>query len=189
MDIRDIKIIRSKRKSIALGIYEDFTVYVKAPLHYSDKQIIDFVNSKSRWLENHIEKLRQKKEIEAREPIQRLTHEDIKNLAAKASIYIPERVRFFSPKLGVNYGRITIRNQTSRWGSCSEKGNLNFNCLLMLMPPEMIDYTVVHELCHLKELNHSKSFYSLLESILPDYKEREKWYKENSWKIMRRMTG
>ena len=88
----------------------------------------------------------------------------------------------FSPK---NF--ITIRNQKTRWGSCSSKGNLNFNCLLMLTPPEVIDYVVVHELCHRKEMNHSGAFWAEVEKVLPDYKEQVKWLKENGGQIIGRM--
>ena len=82
-----------------------------------------------------------------------------KKLASKALDYIPGRVKYYADIIGVTYGKITIRNQKTRWGSCSSKGNLNFNCLLMLMPPEVIDYVVVHELCHRKQMNHSKAFW------------------------------
>ena len=99
-------------------------------------------------LENHSE-----------EDVQPLSEEDMKALADKAVRIIPERVRYYAPLIGVTYGRITIRNQRTRWGSCSAKGNLNFNCLLMLAPPEVLDSVVVHELCHRKEMNHSKQFY------------------------------
>ena len=103
--------------------------------------------------------------------------------------YIPERVAYYAPIAGVSYGRITIRNQKSRWGSCSAKGNLNFNCLLMLTPPEVIDSVVVHELCHRKEMNHSRRFYDEVLRVYPDYHIWNKWLKENGAAIMRRMTG
>ena len=92
-----------------------------------------------------------------------------------------------TPPLGVCFGRITIRNQRSRWGSCSSKGNLNFNCLLMLTPPEVIDSVVVHELCHRKEMNHSKAFYAEVLRVFPDYWKWDKWLKENGPQLMRRM--
>ena len=102
--------------------------------------------------------------------------------------YIPQRTAYYAPLVKVSYGRITIRNQKSRWGSCSSKGNLNFNCLLMLMPPEVIDYVVVHELCHRLEMNHSERFWKEVERVLPDYKLRKKWLRENGDRIMRRMA-
>ena len=93
---------------------------------------------------------------------------------------------YFAKQIGATYGRITIRNQKTRWGSCSSKGNLNFNCLLMLAPSEVIDYVVVHELCHRKEMNHSKAFWSEVEKVLPDYKAHVKWLKDEGGNIMRR---
>ena len=95
-------------------------------------------------------------------------------------------MKYFAPQVGVSYGRITIRNQKTRWGSCSGKGNLNFNCLLMLTPPEVIDYVVVHELCHRKEMNHSKAFWDQVERILPDYKVSEAYLKKEGGAIMAR---
>ncbi len=116
-----------------------------------------------------------------------LTGEELHALTEKALTCIPERVKFYAPQIGVTYGRITIRNQKTRWGSCSAKGNLNFNCLLMLTPPEVIDSVVVHELCHRKEMNHSNRFYAEVLRILPDYWKWHGWLKEHGEAIMRRM--
>ena len=120
-------------------------------------------------------------------PVEGLTMKDIRKLADQASVVIPKRVEYFAEKIPVTYGRITIRNQKTRWGSCSSKGNLNFNCLLMLAPPEVLDYVVVHELCHRKEMNHSERFWREVENILPDYRERKKWLKENGGRLIARM--
>ena len=102
---------------------------------------------------------------------------------------IPARVAYFAPLVGVTYGRITIRNQRSRWGSCSSKGNLNFNCLLMLAPPEVLDSVIVHELCHRLEMNHSKRFYAHVHRVYPEYDRAHAWLKEHGTELMLRMTG
>jgi len=103
-----------------------------------------------------------------------------------ALVDIPQRVRKYAPIIGVEYGRITIRMQKSRWGSCSSKGNLNFNCLLMAMPEEIRDYVVVHELCHRLQMNHSDKFWAEVEKIIPDYKAKRKWLRGNGEDIMRK---
>lgn len=113
--------------------------------------------------------------------IEKLNPDLLHNLAL---VDIPQRVRKYAPIVGVDYGRITIRMQKSRWGSCSSKGNLNFNCLLMAMPEEIRDYVVVHELCHRKQMNHSDKFWAEVEAVLPDYKEKRKWLRDNGEKIM-----
>jgi predicted metal-dependent hydrolase len=76
--------------------------------------------------------------------------------------------------------------QKSRWGSCSGQGNLNFNCLLMRAPDDVVDYVIVHELCHRKEMNHSDRFWTLVESVLPDYKEKRKWLKDHGSELMQK---
>ena len=110
----------------------------------------------------------------------------VRSLSQQALQVIPERAACYAARIGVRYGRITIRLQKTRWGSCSSKGNLNFNCLLMLAPPEALDSVVVHELCHLKELNHSARFYSEVLRVFPDYRKWQKWLKENGDLIMAR---
>ena len=108
-------------------------------------------------------------------------------MAKQVKTIIPVRAAYFAPLVGVSYGRITIRSQHTRWGSCSSKGNLNFNCLLALVPPEVLDYVVVHELCHRKEMNHSPRFWAEVERILPDYKMSLKWLKENGTALIGRL--
>lgn len=93
--------------------------------------------------------------------------------------YFSSRVSFYAKILQVTFSSITIRNQKTRWGSCSSRGTLSFNWRLMLAPPRILDYVVVHELCHLIHMNHSADFWREVERILPDYKESRKWLKEN----------
>lgn len=114
----------------------------------------------------------------------KISESELKEITKKAKKIIPIKVAYFADKMGVSYGRISIRHQRTRWGSCSSEGNLNFNALLMLMPNELVDYVVVHELAHRKELNHSKRFYGVVESFLPDYKNREAQLKEVGAKVI-----
>lgn len=185
--IRDEKIfmniIRSKRKTLAIEITRDANVLVRAPYRMKNGDIQRFVEEKREWIEKSLQQVR---EIQQKSPIDPFTIEEIKQLAEKARKRIPPKVAHYASIIGVTYGRITIRNQKTRWGSCSGKGNLNFNCLLMLAPEEVLDYVVVHELCHRKEMNHSKRFWNEVERILPDYKKHRNWLKENGENLMRK---
>ena len=172
-------LIRSDRKTIGIQITPDCNVVVRAPRGLSSAQIDRFVQSKRAWIEAHLPK------VPASQP--KFTPEEIEALAQKALSVIPQRVRHFAPIVGVTYGRITIRNQRTRWGSCSGKGNLNFNCLLMLIPDDCIDYVVVHELCHRKEMNHSPAFWAQVERVLPDYRKSRQWLKEHEKELIGRL--
>ena len=181
------EIRRSSRRTVSLQIRADGSVLVRAPQRMTDAQVEQFLREHEEWIRVHqVQVLEQKEQAEE---AGRLTDAQIRELADQALKVIPERVRYYAPLVGVTYGRITIRNQKTRWGSCSAKGNLNFNCLLMLMPEEILDYVVVHELAHRVEMNHSPAFWQIVESVLPDYRERRKWLKENGGSYIRRMCG
>lgn len=173
-----VTVIRSNRKTVAIQVNSDLSVTVRAPRSVLEKDIEEILKKKEAWISKHIEKIKETKERFEAEPTEKLTREKVIALAEEALKVIPERVEYFAKVIGVTYGKITIRNQKTRWGSCSSKGNLNFNCLLMLAPPEVLDYVVVHELCHRKQMNHSKAFWLEVEKVLPDYKEVRKWLKE-----------
>lgn len=173
-----VTVIRSNRKTVAIQVNSDLSVTVRAPRSASEKDIEEILKKKEAWISKHIEKIKKTKERLEAEPTEKLTREKVIALAEEALKVIPERVEYFAKVIGVTYGKITIRNQKTRWGSCSSKGNLNFNCLLMLAPPEVLDYVVVHELCHRKQMNHSKAFWLEVEKVLPNYKEVRKWLKE-----------
>ncbi len=186
MQFMDINIIRSNRKTISIQINPDLTVTVRAPKRASLKEINRCLQENEAWIAKHIEKMRIRNEEKEQFKPEPFTNAEIKEIASKALQYIPDRVKYFAPIVGVDYGRITIRKQKSRWGSCSSKGNLNFNCLLMLAPSEVIDYVIVHELCHRKEMNHSKAFWNEVERVIPDYKELRKWLRVEGSKIIER---
>lgn len=179
-----IEIIQSNRKSIAIELKPE-GLTVRAPKGMSRREINAFIESKRPWIEKHLSKMQERQEeIEQFPPF---TMEEIHELADMALVVIPERVKKYVPMVGVDYGRITIRNQRSRWGSCSSKGNLNFNCLLMSFPEDVIDYVVVHELCHRKHMNHSASFYAEVERVFPEYRKCQKWLKENGGLYLNRL--
>lgn len=177
----EYQIIRSARKTISLQITPEGKLLVRCPNRMTAAEVDKFVRSKESWIQSHLQK---------RPPaLPPFTEAEIKALAARAKQVIPERVAYFAPRVGVTYGNTTIRSQRTRWGSCSSKGNLNFNCLLMLTPPEVVDYVVVHELCHRKEMNHSAKFWAQVERILPDWKLRRKWLKDNGNSLIGRLPG
>ena len=168
---------KSRRRSISVSVMTDNRVLVKAPYGTTERTVQEFLLSKKDWITKHLEK--QNKEQEKAESLGLLSADEIKQIKKQARRVIPQRVEYWANKIGVTYGRIAIRLQSSRWGSCSVDGNLNFNCLLVLMPPEILDSVVVHELCHRRHMNHSKEFYAEIDRGFPDYKRCNKWLKDN----------
>ena len=173
-------LIRSRRKTLSVEI-KGGKVIVRAPERLARARIDEFLESRRGWIEKKLEK---SAELAAAEPI---TDEELRELAESAKRFIPERVRYYAPRVGVSFGRITIRAQRTKWGSCSGKGNLNFNCLLMLTPPEVRDAVIVHELCHLREMNHSPRFYAEVRRVYPEYDKWNRWLKENGGAIIDRL--
>jgi len=186
IDISNLPIIilRTKRKTLAIELKDD-GLLVRAPKRMSNWDIKDFILSKKDWIERHQKNINERRELQKQ--YQPYTEEELKELAKKAKEIIPAKVRRYAEIVGVSYGRITIRCQTTRWGSCSSKGNLNFNCLLMELPDEVIDSVIVHELCHRKHMNHSKAFYDEVESVFPEYKKCRNWLKENGHMYLSRL--
>lgn len=177
------EIIRSKRKTYGISVMPGGKVTVRIPLRGSERFAVSMVESKKNWIAVSVLKMQA---VEPTPP-QKEKSPSEKRLEAiyrdAAREYFPKRVSYFSHVLGVNYGKITIRDQKTRWGSCSSKGNLSFNWRLILAPPNVLDYVVVHELCHRKEMNHSQRFWALVESVMPEYREYRKWLKENGNKL------
>lgn len=177
-----VTIIRSGRKSIGLEVKPDGQVIVRIPQKLPEREISRFVIQHADWIQKHQELVKQQRQ---KNPQPRMRSvEEIQKLADQALQVIPQRVAYYAPKVGVTYGKITIRNQKTRWGSCSSRGNLNFNCLLMLAPPEVIDSVVVHELCHRKEMNHSDRFYQEVLRVFPDYWKWNQWLKEHGNQLL-----
>ena len=174
----EYRLLRSRRKTLAIEITPQGGILVRAPLRIPKKEIEKFLVSRAGWIQSHLARL---------PAVTPLTQSEHAALIRRAKDVLPEKVRFFAEQMGITYGRISIRSQRSRWGSCSAQGNLNFNCLLMLAPEEIQNYVVIHELCHRKEMNHSPAFWAEVEKILPDYRMQKKWLKENGAALLSRL--
>lgn len=165
--------VRSNRKTTAIQINEKGDIIVRSPYSVSRRKVEQMLREKQDWIEKH-QKAIKEKENSRRE----ITEQERREGIERAKQILPARIQYYAKIMGVTYGRITLREQKTRWGSCSSKGNLNFNWKLALMPDEILDYVVVHELAHRMEMNHSDKFWKIVENVLPDYRERRKWLKE-----------
>ena len=163
------EIIYSKRKTLCLQIKRDGRVVIRCPYRTSKERIESFYDSHLEWVQRKVEATKNRMM-----PINQLSDTDIEQLKRKAWEYIPSRVEYFANIMGVTPSNVSINRAKTRFGSCNSKKRLNFSCNVMRYPIEAIDYVIVHELAHIKELNHSKRFWAIVESILPDYKERQK---------------
>lgn len=163
------EIIYSKRKTLCLQIKRDGRIIIRCPYRTSKKRIEEFFNSHLEWVQKKVE-ITQNRMV----PIDKLSDNEINDLKRKAREYIPKRVEYYSSIMGVTPSNVSINKAKSRFGSCNSKKRLNFSCNVMRYPYEAIDYVIVHELAHIKELNHSKKFWAIVASIMPDYKERQK---------------
>nr|WP_027871043.1 SprT family zinc-dependent metalloprotease [[Eubacterium] cellulosolvens] len=185
----EYEIIRSSRKTLALQMKSEGQLIVRAPYRTADREIRRFVDQNSDWIQKHRALIEQRRKKEAQNPPPAITRETLHRLAALAVETIPPRVAYYADIIGVSYGRITIRSQKTRWGSCSAKGNLNFNCLLMLTPPDVQNYVIIHELCHRKQMNHSHAFWKEVSQVMPDYRKQRSWLKENGGALIRSMLS
>lgn len=175
MRMPDYTIVRSKRRTMAICVQEDGSVIVRAPYRLPHTAIESFVEKKRDWIE-----AQQKKCEERRSCKITISGEERARGIEKAREVLACRTAYFAEVMGVDYGKITIREQKTRWGSCSSAGNLNFNWKLILLPPEALDYVVVHELAHRREMNHSANFWKIVEQVLPDYRKRREMLRKVS---------
>lgn len=165
------KLIRSVRKTVSIHVEPDGSVVVRAPLTTGKTFIDQFVAAKSDWIQKSAEKMRERHEN--RKELS-LSEEQIKELKTRATAYLSQRSAYFADIMGVSYRGIKVNSANTRWGSCNSKGEINYTYRLILAPRDLVDYVVVHELAHLKEMNHSKKFWSLVSRVLPNYKQLQK---------------
>ena len=166
-----IKIRKNKNsKNIRLTVYCDGNVMVSAPAWVALERIQEFLTNKSEWI-------RSKLEFFKTHPIilrPKVTKRDYFRLKQQALSLAKSKVEELNQFYGFKYNKICIKNQKTRWGSCSKKGNLNFNYRIINLPDSLLNYLVVHELCHLKEMNHGKKFWELVAKTAPNYRELKK---------------
>ena len=178
-------LIRSKRKSYAISISPDGQITVRVPLVTSDGEVRQILSQKQHWI---VTKYLEQQEKQINKPVSGLTDAQRNALTQRyivaAKEYFPKRAAYFRQFTGGTYNRITIRDQKTRWGSCSAKGTLSFNWRLMLAPPAILDYVVVHELCHLTHMNHSAAFWQAVEAVYPDYRSARRWLKEHGQELI-----
>ena len=178
-------LVRSGRKSLAVSIDPDGQITVRVPQRISQKEIDHFLIDKRIWIvTRYLEMMKRRQDIPASDltDAQRAALE--KRYIAAAKEYFPKRAAYFQQFTGGTYSRISIRSQKTRWGSCSAKGTLSFNWRLMLAPPAVLDYVVVHELCHLSHMDHSDSFWKKVESVYPNYRTARKWLKDHGHELV-----
>lgn len=173
----------SFRKSLTIQVKKDGTVLVRCPYTLTIPALYDYIDKKADWIYETYQRVMENAcpPLTAEQEKQLVLAEKKFRKAAKE--YIPQRVAYYQKYTGGSYTSITIRDQKSRWGSCSSRGTLSFNYRLMLAPPEILDYVVVHELCHLSHMNHSKEFWLMVESILPDYRTSKRYLKEHGHEL------
>ncbi|RHV64608.1 M48 family peptidase [Clostridium sp. OM02-18AC] len=166
-----ILVIRSARKSLGLEVRDQNTVFARIPARLLDRELKQFVEAHREWILEKTKLTAQREENRKKTPappLESLSKTD----RMKIQLKIGKRVRHYCEVMGVTVGRVTVKNQKTRWGSCSAKGNVNFNYQLAFMPEELLDYVVIHELAHRRHMDHSREFWAEVEKYCPDYKKR-----------------
>lgn len=159
--------INKRSKNIRLAVHPGVKVTVTTPRFVPQFIIDNFLKDKTEWLLEKIEYFLKFPPIKNKKE----KRDEYLKYKEDALFLVKEKLENFNKFYNYKWNNITVRNQKTRWGSCSRKGNINFNYKIVLLPEEQADYIIVHELCHLKEFNHSQMFWSLVAQAVPDYKE------------------
>jgi len=158
-----------RARALRLSVYPGGSLVVTAPHFVSEGRVEDFIVRKSRWVVEKIEHL--KKFVGTVLGVKRSGGKrEYRLLKERALVFAQERVEYFNAIYQFTFKRISIRNQKTRWGSCSKRGNLSFNYKIVKLPQHLADYIIVHELCHLGQFNHSKKFWDLVARVVPNHK-------------------
>ncbi len=159
--------VNTRLRSMRLAIHHDGRIIITTGKRVSDEVIQSFLKEKSLWIKDKVTYFKNNPKTS----LTPKTNEEVFFYKKKALEIVKERLVHFNVYYNYVYGKVTIKDTKGRWGSCSSKGNLNFNYKIALLPPELADYVVVHELCHLKEMNHGEKFWTLVEKQIQHYKK------------------
>ena len=173
-------VLKSKRKTISITIDELGKVIVKAPLNMPNEYIYNFIKAKQGWIDKHLTKkasvnsefyevLAKNKGLLYGKPVD-FNSDYIKICKLLANEYLPERLSYLASAYGFSYNGVKIKNYKSRWGACDKNKNIYLNYKLVMLNKDLIDYVILHELCHTKYFNHQKSFHNLLSSFYKNEK-------------------
>ena len=162
--------ISKRARRLRLAVYCDGSVVVTAPTWFGEMLIERFIHEKAEWILSKLAFFR----LHKTQAITRETKTEYLKYKETTRVLVKERLEYFNRFYGFRFNAINIKNQKTRWGSCSRKGNLNFNYKLALLPTHVADYIIVHELCHLSEFNHSRKFWELVAQMVPDHKKIRK---------------
>lgn len=166
----EYRVVRARRKTVGLHVDGEGNLTVRAPYRLPEAEIEKILFRHRRWISARVAAAKA-------HPVKELTKEQIRTLRREARAYCTAKTAEYAKKMGLSYGKITITGAKTRFGSCSSAGNISYSYRLMFCPESAREYVIVHELAHLVEMNHSPAFYRVVESALPDYKERRKLLK------------
>lgn len=187
IDIYDYELeTNPRRKRISIKI-QNGKLIVSTPPFVSKSRLNSFIKANEDWIVKNLLKSRQTISNKNYHPP--LSQAELNEITNKALIILKPIIQKWIVETKINPKKITIRAMKSKWGSARSNGNITFNSLLIQLEPSLIDAVIVHELCHLKQMNHSKSFYDLCCKFLPKYIELDKTIDEVGYKILRKLTG
>lgn len=178
-----VRVTRARRRTVRISIGRDLLVHMAVPQRMAERDIVRVYYEKEGWVATHFERMRQR----VATSLPSFTEEELWQMKKETERSIAPLLTHYAAMLGVQYCRVTVRRQRSRYGSCSSKRNLNFNVLLSRMPPSVREYVVVHELCHLKHMNHSAAFWAEVGRAYPAYEEARAWLKEHGAALLDRL--
>ncbi len=181
------RLVRSDRRTVSIQITAEGCVIVRAPRRARVSELDAAVESKRAWIEGKLSELQARRRAAPSELPDVLDGAAIAALTAEAKATLPPLVEFWAERMGVEVARVTVRHQSTRWGSCSSKGSISLNCLLMLCPAEVREYVIIHELCHRRHMDHSAAFWAEVRRFCPTCDASRAYLKGPGGEIIRRM--